>query len=184
MVGLVNTFVCERCRSTTRTTQATAGPCFTCEVEDARACISGEAWSEVDALLVKGHRLEAMRVIRRVASLSVASLGLVLILALVVRNYIQWVIRSELAARSETVPHPFTKKKESNLTPEMAFEHFGSLLTQVVTMGDQSRRMPMRLTDPAAKILSLFSLDVTIFEPPPPVGTRKWRRRPKQTPGM
>lgn len=114
----------------------------------------------------------------------IRAMGLVLILALVVRNYIQWVIRSELAARSETVPHPFTKKKESNLTPEMAFEHFGSLLTQVVTMGDQSRRMPMRLTDPAAKILSLFSLDLTIFEPPPPLGTKKWRRRPQQTPGM
>jgi transposase len=114
----------------------------------------------------------------------IRAMGLVLILALVVRNYIQWVIRSELAARRETVPHPFTKKKESCLTPEMAFEHFGSLLTQVITVGDQSRRMPMRLSAPATMILSLFSLDLAIFEPPPPIGTRKWRRRPHQTPGM
>lgn len=114
----------------------------------------------------------------------IRAMGLVLILALIVRNYIQWVIRSELKARGDTVPHPFTKKKEANLTPEMAFEHFGALLTQVVTLGDQTRRMPVRLPDPAVKILSLFSLDATIFQPPPPLGTRKWRRRLNQTPGM
>lgn len=66
----------------------------------------------------------------------------------------------------------------------MAFEHFGGLLTQVVKLGEQSRRMPVRLSEPATQILALFSLDETLFLPPPPIGTRKWRRRTKPTPGM
>ncbi len=111
-------------------------------------------------------------------------MGLVLVLALMVRNYIQATLRSELAARGETLAHPFTKKKETSLTPEMAFEHFGGLLTQVVTLGEHTRRMPIRLSEPVAQILSLFSLDAAIFAPPPPMGTRKWRRRLRQTPGM
>ena len=46
----------------------------------------------------------------RVGSLGLVAMGLVLILALMVRNYIQGTLRSELAARGETLPHPFTKK--------------------------------------------------------------------------
>ncbi|MCB9688107.1 MAG: IS1634 family transposase [Alphaproteobacteria bacterium] len=114
----------------------------------------------------------------------IRAMGLVLVLALMVRNYIQTTLRSELKARGETLVHPFTKKKETSLTPEMAFEHFGGLLTQVLTLGEHTRRTPVRLSDPAIQILSLFALDAAIFTPPPPIGTRKWRRRSKQTPGM
>ena len=39
------------------------------------------------------------------------AMGLVLILALMVRNYIQGTLRTELAERDETLPHPFTRKE-------------------------------------------------------------------------
>jgi transposase len=114
----------------------------------------------------------------------IRAMGLVLVLALFVRNYIQATLRSELAARGETLAHPFTKKKETHLTPEMAFEHFAGLLAQVVTHGGDSKRLPVRLSSSAAQILALFSLDTDIFVPPPPIGARKSRRRPRPTPEM
>ena len=113
----------------------------------------------------------------------IRAMGLVLILALMVRNYIQATLRSELAAREQTIPHPFTKQPQANLTPEMAFEHFGGVLTQVVTLGEHSRRMPIQLRAPALQILDLFAMDVTIFAPPT-VPARKWRRVRRETPGM
>ena len=58
----------------------------------------------------------------------IRAMGLVLILALMVRNCIQGTLRTELAERDETLPHPFTRKEEDSLTPEMAFEHFGGLI--------------------------------------------------------
>ena len=110
-------------------------------------------------------------------------MGLVLILALMVRNYIQATLRSELAAREQTILHPFTKQPQANLTPEMAFEHIGGVLTQVVSLGEHSRRMPIQLRAPALQILGLFAMDVTIFAPPT-VPARKWRRVRRETPGM
>lgn len=110
----------------------------------------------------------------------VRAMGLILILALMVRNYIQATLRSELQRRGETLPHPFTKKPEARLTTEMAFEHFGAVHTQLVTLGDQSRRMPVRLSDPAVHLLTLFGMDEAVFSP----GPRKCRGRPPPTPGM
>lgn len=113
----------------------------------------------------------------------IRAMGLILMLALMVRNYIHATIRTELAARGETLAHPFTKKPETHLTPEMAFEHFAAVLTQVVRLGEHSRRMPVQLRPAAQQLLDLFALDTSIFEPPPP-GGRKWRRVPRRTPGM
>lgn len=114
----------------------------------------------------------------------IRAMGLVLVLALLVRNYIQATLRAELAALGETIPHPFTKKAETNLTTEMAFEHFGEVLTQIVRAGEHSRRMPVQLRAPALQILRLFHLDVSAFSPPPSAEGRKWRRVPRRTPGM
>lgn len=114
----------------------------------------------------------------------IRAMGLVLMLALMVRNYIQGTLRTELHARNETLIHPFTKQPQTNLTPEMAFEHFGGVLTQVVRLGELTRRMPVQLQPPALQILALFGLDLSAFAPPPTSGTRKWRRLPRRTPGM
>jgi len=104
----------------------------------------------------------------------IRAMGLVLILALMVRNYIQGTLRNELAERGETLPHPFTRKEQASLTPEMAFEHFGGLMGQVVTKGEHSRRMPVQPSDVALRILALFDLNAGIFNPPR--GERwKWR---------
>lgn len=96
----------------------------------------------------------------------IRAMGLVLILALMVRNYIQATLRTELAARGQTVPHPFTKKQQTSLTPEMAFEHFAGVMGQVVSLGTEKRRMPVQLREPALQILALFGLDPGIFVPP------------------
>lgn len=114
----------------------------------------------------------------------IRAMGLVLILALMVRNYIQAKMRAELAERGETLPHPFTKKPEARLTTEMAFEHFGGLLTQVVTLGDHRRRMPIQLTDPARKLLSLFGMSEAIFSPRRLRSDEKCRGPTAKTPGM
>jgi len=110
----------------------------------------------------------------------IRAMGLVLILALVVRNYIQGKLRAELAAQQATLPHPFTKKADSKPTTEMTFEHFSGLLTQVVTFGEESRRLPMKLSAPAEKVLKLFGLDLTVFSP----RERTLRGGPSPTSGM
>jgi transposase len=113
----------------------------------------------------------------------IRAMGLILMLGLMVRNYIQGTLRAELAAREETLPHPFTRKPEANLTTEMAFEHFGAVFTQVARLGEHVRRLPVQVRPVALRILELFAMDQTIFVPPPP-GGRKWARVPRRTPGM
>lgn len=113
----------------------------------------------------------------------IRAMGLILMLALMVRNYIQATIRAELSAREDTLLHPFTKQPKASLTPEMAFEHFAGVLTQVVRLDEHCRRMPVRLRAPALKILDLLGLDTSIFDPPPR-GGRILRRVARRTPGM
>jgi len=113
----------------------------------------------------------------------IRAMGLVLILALMVRNYIQATLRTELEARGETLPHPFTKKEETSLTPEMAFEHFAGVMGQVVSLGPARRRMPVQLRAPALRILALFRMDSRIFDPPRG-GRWKWPRLDSETSEM
>lgn len=115
----------------------------------------------------------------------IRAMGLVLILALMVRNYIQGTLRTELRERDETLPHPFTKKPERSLTPEMAFEHFAALQTVAVRLGGAGvRRLPIRLSDIALRILALLALDATTYEPRSPGPPLKSRTRRRRTPGM
>ena len=113
----------------------------------------------------------------------IRAMGLVLILGLFVRNFLQGTIRSRLEERGETLPHPFTRKEEPSLTPEMAFEHFGGLLTRVVSIGEATKRMPVQLTTAAERILALFDLNQQIFQPPMR-RSEKLRGRSPPTPGM
>ncbi len=97
------------------------------------------------------------------------AMGLVMVLALMVRNYFQFTLRATLRDRGETLPHPFTKKQVNNLTTEMAFEHFSSTLSVRWLQSDRlSTRTPPRLCDPAIKILELLGLSFDLFYTPPP----------------
>jgi len=114
----------------------------------------------------------------------IRAMGLVLVLALMVRNYIQATMRRTLRERGETVPHPFTKKPEANLTTEMAFEHFAGIQAIVVRTPDGVTRLPVRIGPVATRLLALFGLNAAAFQPP----TRRSRRisspRLGGTPGM
>ena len=117
----------------------------------------------------------------------IRAMGFVLILALMVRNYIQATMRDRLAETEDTLPHPFTKKPEPRLTTEMAFEHFSGLFTQVVTVGEHSRRLPPRLSEPARKLLDLFDMDETVFSPRKRSDEMEGRKMPpgnRETPEM
>ena len=115
----------------------------------------------------------------------IRAMGLVLILALMVRNYIQATLRTQLRMRDETLPHPFTKKPERSLTPEMAFEHFSGLQGVVVRLGPETtRRMPVRLSDIALRILGLLGLDPQAFMPRTPWHRAKSTSDSRRTPGM
>lgn len=113
----------------------------------------------------------------------VRAMGLVLVLALMVRNYIQGTLRAELERRGDTLAHPFTKKPETRPTTEMVFEHFAGLETLTVCLGTDRRRQPMRLSATARQVLDLLGLDTSVFDArliPRP----KSRPRPAKTPGM
>ena len=108
------------------------------------------------------------------------AMGLVLVLALMVRNYIQFKLRAALRDRKETLPHPFTKKEVGKLTTEMAFEHFAGVLS--VSVAEANDRPPTRqhpqLRPPAQRIVALLGYSIDIFWRPPPrrvllVGQRK-----------
>jgi len=114
----------------------------------------------------------------------IRAMGLVLILALMVRNYVQATMRGELKRRKETLPHPFTKKQVANLTTEMAFEHFGGVQTVVIRIQSGSpQRMGVQLSPTAIRILGLFGFDASIYTPPSRL-SRKSKRRASPTPEM
>lgn len=156
-----------------------------------------DAWSDADLLaeyrqqhLIEGHT--GFRWLKGPAAVApvflktprrIRAMGLVLILALMVRNYIQAKMRREMESRGEVLPHPFTKKPEPRLTTEMAFEHFGGLLTQVVQLGEHIRRMPVQLSEPAHQLLGLFGMDESVFSPRPRPDPKS-RGAPSATPGM
>ena len=64
------------------------------------------------------------------------ALGLVMVLALMVRNLWQYRMRAAARAADEKIPHPFTKRPVSNLTAEMAMEHFGAMQAVKVRRDD------------------------------------------------
>jgi len=98
----------------------------------------------------------------------IRAMGLVLVLALMVRNYIQFTLRAELRGRDETLPHPFTKKEVNNLTTEMAMNHFmGVSSIQVSIEGGPFRRTAPKLSQPALRILELLKVPRSCFTTPP-----------------
>ncbi len=97
------------------------------------------------------------------------AMGLVFVLALMVRNYIQFTMRGLLRELGQTLPHPFTKKEVDNLTTEMAFEHFADVHSVHLVVGDDPpQRARPSLRDTAVRIVELLGHTIGLFARPPP----------------
>jgi transposase len=99
----------------------------------------------------------------------IRALGLVLVLALMVRNFIQFRLRREMAAQKKPVLHPLRKKADDHLTTEMALLWFAGQVSTLVQMGDgPAVRGRVKLGDEAKKVLELLGFSVDIYARPPP----------------
>jgi transposase len=99
----------------------------------------------------------------------IRALGLVFMIALMVRNYIQFTLRAEMKRRGRGIRHPFRKKVDDNLTTEMALVWFDGAQSLAVRMpGTDWTRRPTRLTEEALDILQLLGIPADVFSRPPP----------------
>jgi transposase len=95
------------------------------------------------------------------------ALGLVMVLALMVRNYWQFQMRRAARAAGEKITHPFTKRPVDNLTAEMAMEHFGGMLTLRLRRGEGAwTRMERPLTETGVQLLRYLGVPSSVFWTP------------------
>ncbi len=108
----------------------------------------------------------------------IRALGFLLVLALMVRNAVQFRLRGELEARDQLLEHPFTKQSIPNPTTEMALEHFSDIQS-VLLWGENGEvhRVPPCLSEPAKQILSLLGFSESIFVSPPKWRGLSWERK-------
>ena len=98
----------------------------------------------------------------------IRALGLILVLALMVRNHIQYTLRSGMRERKRGVDHPFRKKEDQKLTTEMAMEWFGEIQSVLFAdPGGQWTRLAPTLRPQALDLLGLLGLSPSLFLVPP-----------------
>ena len=96
------------------------------------------------------------------------ALGLVMVLALMVRNLWQYRMRSAARAAGEKITHPFTKRPVANLTAEMAMEHFGGMQAVLLRREDgQWTRIRRTPTAIGSQILGYLGVSEQVFWQPP-----------------
>ena len=95
------------------------------------------------------------------------ALGLVMILALMVRNLWQFRMRRAARAAGKKIRHPFTKQPVSNLTAEMAMSHFGGMQTLRLRREDVWVRLPQKVSATARQILGYHGIPEAVFWTPP-----------------
>ena len=98
----------------------------------------------------------------------IRALGLILVLALMIRNHIQYTLRQGMRERNRGVDHPFRKKEDQKLTTEMAMEWFGEIRS--VLFADptgQWTRLAPTLRPQALDLLGLLGLSPALFLVPP-----------------
>ena len=99
----------------------------------------------------------------------IRALGFVFMVALMVRNYIQFTLRAKMKNRGWGVRHPFRKKPDDNLTTEMAMVWFdGVVANSLRTPGTDWSRRPPTLSEDARDILRLLGISEKVFSRPPP----------------
>jgi transposase len=104
----------------------------------------------------------------------IAALGVIFILALMVRNYIQATIRAGLEAQKKTLPDRLDRPTQKP-TMETAMRQLAAVVTTTIYLGE--RRVEKRvqgLTEGGRLVLALLGLDEDVFLRP--AGTRKWGR--------
>jgi hypothetical protein len=88
--------------------------------------------------------------------------------ALMVRNYVQFTLRAAMKERGNGILHPFRKKPDDNLTTEMALVWFeGVIVTSLSQAGGPWVRQPPRLPEPALEVLELLEISADVFRVPP-----------------
>jgi transposase len=93
----------------------------------------------------------------------IAALGMVMLLALAVRNFIQYTLRERLAATGRTVSDR-KRRPTSNPTTETAFLGFASVqILRVVHEGVVLQRVVQRLDDHCRTVLRMLGFDEAIF---------------------
>ena len=95
------------------------------------------------------------------------ALGLVMVLALMVRNYWQFTMRAAARAAGEAHLHPFTKRPVTNLTAEMAMDHFAGVQALRLRTNDEWVRPPQKFTYTAEQVLRHLSIPASVFWTPP-----------------
>jgi len=92
----------------------------------------------------------------------IAALGLVLVLTLMVRNYVQFTVRAGLAERGETIGYYDRKRETAKPTAEVIWDHFGILQHVVVRIDGKVARASIQGLEPDAhRILAMLGLTET-----------------------
>ena len=99
----------------------------------------------------------------------IRALGFVFMLALMVRNFIQFRLREAIRKEARPIPHPLRRRRlVSNLTTEMAMVWFEGVCSIAVRVGAEPwARRRTALSEPAREILALLGIDPEVFSRPP-----------------
>lgn len=99
----------------------------------------------------------------------IQALGLVMVLALMLRNHMQHRLRSQAEATQQPPEHPFRSKPDARLTLEMAFVWFDMVTTTLIRMGPDQPWVRTRphLKPEAQHIMRLLGTAAEVFHVQP-----------------
>jgi transposase len=98
----------------------------------------------------------------------IRALGFVFMVALMVRNFIQFTLRRAMKKRGRGLRHPFRKKPDDNLTTEMALVWFDGVMSTALRLpGTDWTRRPPKLSEHALDVLQMLEIDAAVFTRPP-----------------
>ena len=105
----------------------------------------------------------------------IAALGLVFVLALMVRNWLQWEVRRRLAEQGEKLPN-MNKRPTDKPTTENVFHYFECVtIVLVYRDGKVVERHVSGLDGAAGRTLEILGVDPAIFSTPWKSGSKRWR---------
>jgi len=94
-----------------------------------------------------------------------AALGLVFVLALMVRNHIQYTVRGALAENNETLPN-LNKQPTKTPTAENVLEYFEHMAVVIEKVDGLVTRHVHGFTKPALRVLEILGMESQIFHRP------------------
>jgi len=96
----------------------------------------------------------------------IAALGLIFVLALMVRNYIQWRLRSQLQINNETLPN-MNNQHNQRPTTESAFRLFQHIVVILVEVGGKIvQRLLQGIDEHVLHVLDLLDMPLSIYTQP------------------